>query len=149
VRVPLAHRLAAIAIALLAVVVFSAPAVAARPERIDVNDSSDDVVCGIPVHITVTGFSILHIQDVVIPSTGPDSDDFWIGVIQDNLVVTFTNADGVTLTNTVHQTRQEDAIVDNGDGTWTYTYSINGIPEWLRTVHGHVLKDVGRIPFRT
>ncbi|MFL5761431.1 MAG: hypothetical protein ACJ789_17050 [Thermomicrobiales bacterium] len=145
--VPRARRLAAIAIALLAIVVLSAPALASKPERIDINDSVDDVVCDIPVHVTVTGFSLLHIQDVVIPSTGPDSDDFWIGVIQDHVDVTFTNADGVTLTNAVRQTRQEDAFVDNGDGTWTYTYSINGIPEWLRTVDGQVLKDVGRISF--
>src|SRR6476661_368607 len=69
----------------------------------------------------------------------------WIGVIQDHYDVTWANAAGVTLTNTVRQTIQEDSLIDNGDGTWTYTFTINGMPEFLRNVNGHVNKDAGRL----
>jgi len=105
----------------------------------------DDVVCKIPVHVTITGFEIVHIQESVIPDTGPESDAFWIAVFQHHAVFKFTNADGVTITSTYHETVQEDSMVDNGDGTWTYTYAINGMARVLRTGHGQLYKDVGRI----
>ena len=124
------------------------PAAAARPEKIDQTAGPfPDEICGIPVMTTVSGFTILHIQDVVIPSTGEGSDDFWIGVIQDHLIVTSTNADGDSLVNFVQQTRHEDAIVDNGDGTWTYTYTIIGRPEVLKSGNKSLVVDVGTISF--
>ena len=125
------------------------PASAARPEKIDQTTSEPfpEEICGIPVTTTVTGFTILHIQDVIIPSTGEDSNDAWIGVIQDHLNVTWTNADGVTLTNTIRQTNQEGDFVDNGDGTWTYTFTIHGQPLKLRSGNQIVIMDVGSISF--
>jgi hypothetical protein len=124
----------------------ASPVAAGKPEKVVTHDEFDDVLCDIPVHVTVDGWSIFHIQDYVIQADDPEvQDDFWIGVIQDHYDVTWTNAAGVTLTNTVRQTIQEDSIIDNGDGTWTYTFTINGMPEFLRTVDGHVNKDVGRL----
>jgi hypothetical protein len=122
------------------------PAAAGKPEKAVTHDEFDDVFCGIPVHVTVDGWSIFHIQDYVIQADNPDvQDDFWIGVIQDHYDVTWTNADGVTLTNTVRDVVQEDSLVDNGDGTWTYTFTINGLPEFLRVGNDHINKDVGRL----
>ncbi|HET7057054.1 MAG TPA: hypothetical protein VFI12_11360 [Thermomicrobiales bacterium] len=122
------------------------PARADKPEKVVTHDSFDDVFCDIPVHVTVDGWSILHIQDYVIQADNPEvQDDFWIGVIQDHYDVTWTNEAGVTLTNTVRQTVQEDSLVDNGDGTWTYTFTINGMPEFLRVENDHINKDVGRL----
>jgi hypothetical protein len=141
-------RLSALLAVLGLIVAMANPAAAARPEKIDQTAGPfPDQVCGIPVMTTVSGFTILHIQDVVIPSTGEGSDDFWIGVIQDHLIVTWTNADGDSLTNFIQQTRQEDAVVNNGDGTWTYTYTIIGRPEVLKLGKKSVVVDVGTISF--
>src|SRR4029079_5997099 len=86
------------------VVAMAGPAAAARPEKNIVHDSFDDVLCGtIPVHVTVDGWTIFHIQTVVIEDSGPGTDGFWIGVIQDHYTVTFTNAAGVTVTQQAFQ----------------------------------------------
>jgi hypothetical protein len=129
------------------VVAMAGPARAARPEKTDQTTAEPfpDKVCDIPVMTTVSGSTILHIQDIVIPSTGEGSDDFFIGVIRDHLTITWTNADGVALVNIVQQTRQEHALVDNGDGT--YTYTINGRPEVLRSGNKSLVVDVGTISF--
>ena len=141
-------RLSALLAVLGLIAAMANPVAAAKPEKVNQTAGPfPDEVCGIPVTTTVNGFSIFHIQHVVIPSTGVGSDDFWIGVIQDHLTFTHTNAAGVTVTNTVHQTRQEGAIVDNGDGTWTYTYTVNGQPMRLRSGNKTVLMDVGSISF--
>jgi hypothetical protein len=141
-------RLSALLVVLGLIAAMANPASAARPEKIDQTAGPfPDEVCGIPVTTTITGFTILHIQDVIIPSAGEGSDDFWIGVIQDHLTFTNTNADGVTLTNTVRQTNQEGDFVDNGDGTWTYTFTVHGLPLKLRSGNQIVLMDVGSISF--
>ena len=125
----------------------ASPVSAAKPEKIIVHDEFDEEICGIPVHTTVDGWSILHIQRVVIESTGEGTDDFWIGVIQDHYDVTWTNEAGVTMTQTVRQTVQEGDLVDNGDSTWTYTNTINGMPEFLRVGNTIINKDRGRVSF--
>jgi hypothetical protein len=125
----------------------ASPASAGKPEKVFAYEGFDENVCGIDVHTTVDGWSIFHIQRVVIESTGPDTDDFWIGVIQDHYTVTWTNIAGETLTLTMRQTIQEDDFVENGDGTWTYTYSVSGPALSVRANNRIVLRDVGRISF--
>ena len=125
----------------------ASPVSALKPEKVLIDESFDEVVCGIPVHTTVQGHLIFHIQDYVIQGDDEDDNDFWIGVIQVHLIFTDTNADGVTLTNHVRQTVQEGALVDNGDGTWTYTFAVIGHPSKLRLGNETVIMDRGRITF--
>jgi hypothetical protein len=129
------------------VAVMANPVSAGKPEKVIVDESFDEVLCGVPVHTTITGFEIFHIQEVVIEPSGPDSDEFWIGVINTHLTFMSTNAAGVTLTETDRFTRQEGSFVNNGDGTWTYTFAVNGKPIDLRSGKEHVLVEVGRITF--
>jgi len=141
-------RLSALLAVLGLIAVMANPAAAGKPEKNITHAEFDDLLCGtIPVHVTVDGWTIFHIQTVVIQDSGPGTDGFWIGVIQDHYTVTFTNAAGVTVTQQAFQTRQEGAMVDNGDGTWTYTYTVNGLPLRLRSGNQTVLMDVGSISF--
>ena len=128
-------------------VAMAGPAGAIKPEKITINEAFDENVCGIDVHMTVTGFEILHIQDYVIQGNDADDNDFWIGVINQHLTITYTNAAGVTLTNTVRNTIQEGDLVDIGDGNWLYSYSVNGQPLRLQSGNQNVLVDVGAISF--
>lgn len=124
----------------------ASPVSAGKPEKVIVDESFPEEVCGIPVDTTITGFLIFHIQDYVIQAEDPETqDDFWIGVIQFHLEITSTNAEGVTITNIVRQTIQEGALVNNGDGTWTYTFAVSGVPLKLRSGNDTVLFDRGRI----
>jgi hypothetical protein len=122
------------------------PVSAGKPEKVVIHEEFDEDLCGIPVHTTVDGFFILHIQDYVIQADDPTvEDDFWIGVVQTHFNVTYTNAAGDTVLQTERNTLQEDALVDNGDGTWTYTYSVSGAPLRLKAEKGTMLLDAGRI----
>ena len=124
------------------------PASAGRPEKIDIYEEFDEVLCGIPVHDIIEGTVILHIQDYTIQADDPTvEDDFWIGVIQQHFKVTYTNAAGVSLFQFERNTLQEDSIVDNGDGTWTYTYTLIGQQIMLKGGNGTVLVDVGRTSY--
>jgi hypothetical protein len=124
------------------------PASAGKPEKITIYEEFDEVLCGIPVHDIIEGAVILHIQDYVIQADDPTvQDDFWIGVIQQYFKVTYTNAAGVSLFQFERNTVQEDSLVDNGDGTWTYTYSLIGQQIMLKGGNGTVLVDVGRTSY--
>jgi hypothetical protein len=126
----------------------ASPASAGTPEKIIVHQKFDEELCGIPVHTTVDGFSVLHIQDYVIQAEDPAvQDDFWVGVIQNHFDVTYTNGAGVTMFQMERNTTQEDPLVDNGDGTWTYTYTVSGQPIRLKSGNKTVLVDVGRISY--
>ena len=89
---------------------------------------------GILVHTTVDGFFNYHIQDYVIEADDPTVQDaFWIGVTQTHFNVSYTNAAGVTMFQMERNTTQEDPLIDNGDGTWTYRYTVNGQPLRLKS----------------
>jgi hypothetical protein len=124
------------------------PASAGKPEKITIHEEFDEVLCGIPVHDIIDGSIILHIQDHVIQADDPTvQNNFWIGVIQWHFKVTYTNAAGVTMSQFERNTIQEDSLVDNGDGTWTYSYTVNGQPIMLQGGNGTVLVDVGRVSY--
>jgi hypothetical protein len=147
-RVTLLVRICALLAVFGVLATMANPVSAGKPEKVLINDEFDEVICDIPVHTTVTGFLIFHIQDYVIQAEDPETqDDFWIGVIQFHLDITSTNAEGVTITNSVRQINQEGDLVDNGDGTWTFTYAVNGAPLKLRSGNDTVLFDRGRITF--
>jgi hypothetical protein len=121
------------------------PAGAGKPEKITIYEEFDEVLCGIPVHDIIEGSVILHVQDHVIQADDPTvQDSFWIGVIQQYFKVTYTNAAGVSLFQFERNTVQEDSLVDNGDGTWTYIYTLIGQQIMLKGGNGTVLVDVGR-----
>lgn len=139
-------RLAALLTILGLLATMAVPVSAGKPEKITVHDEFDEELCGIPVHTTVDGFFMLHIQDYVIQADDPEvQDDFWIGIIQGHFNVTYTNVAGVTMFQTERNTLQEESIVDNGDGTWTYTYSVNGRPLALSAGNKPIAVDAGRI----
>ena len=65
-------RLAALLTILGLLATMAAPVSAGKPEKITVHDEFDEELCGIPVHTTVDGFFMLHIQDYVIQADDPD-----------------------------------------------------------------------------
>jgi hypothetical protein len=145
-RTSLFARFAAVLTVFGLLLAMASPASALKPEKVFVHEEFDENVCGVDVHTVIDGWSIFHIQEVVIESTGEGSDDFWIGVIQDHYDITRTNAAGVTMTESDRQTIQEDDLVDIGDGNWNYTFSVNG-PFTLRVDNQIVIRDVGRISY--
>ena len=145
-RRTLFSRLAVILTILGLLATMVSPVSAGNPEKIIIHQEFDEELCGIPVHTTVDGFSMLHIQDYVIQADDPAvQDDFWIGVIQNHFNVTYTSGTGATMFQMERNTTQEDSLVDNGDGTWTYTYGVNGQPLRLKGGNGSVVADVGQI----
>ena len=147
-RLPVLMRCGVLLAVFGLIAAMASPASAGKPEKIIVNDGPfPENVCGIDVMTTVTGHVMLHIQKFVIESTGEGSDDFWIGVLQFHLTITWTNENGVTLTNQISQTTQEGDLVDNGDGTWTYTYAVTGHPSKVRFGNKTLFMDRGRITF--
>jgi hypothetical protein len=126
--------------------VLAAPAAAAKPLVNRFDETFNDVVCGIPVTTHIVGTQKLHVKYSV---TDPSQAN-WIffGFVQNNLTITWTNAAGRTLIEQERTTIKDLEIVDHGDGTWTFTYVINGMPEKLIAEGGVVAKDVGRIVFQ-
>ena len=128
--------------------VMASPASAGKPMKITIYEEFDEELCGIPVHDIIEGSVILHIQDYVIQADDPAvQDDFWIGVIQQYFKVTYTNAAGVSLVQFERNTVQEDSLIDNGDGTWTYTYTLIGQQIMLKGDKGTVVVDTGRVSY--
>jgi hypothetical protein len=145
-RVTLLVRMCALLAVLGLLGTIASPASAGKPEKIVINESFPEEVCGVPVQTTVTGHVILHIQDYIIQADDPETqNDFWIGVIQEHVDVTFTNAAGVTLTIQVRATTQEGSLEDIGGGFWVYTYAVNGLPLKLRSGNEILIMDRGHI----
>ena len=105
-RVCLLVRIFALIAVLGLIAAMANPVSAEKPFKETIVDEFDEVLCGIPVHTMVTGHNIFHIQEYPIQATDPEADDFWIGVIQTHLTFRSTNAEGVTLTESIRQTRQ-------------------------------------------
>jgi len=141
-------RLAAALTVIGLIAAMAMPASAGQPVKITIHEEFDEEMCGIPVHDVIDGTIILHIQDYVIQADDPTvQDDFWIGVIQFHAKITYTNADGETLFQFERNTIREESLVDNGDGTWTYNYTVNGQGVMFKGEKGNVLIDVGRTSF--
>ena len=147
-RRTLFSRLAAVLTVIGLFAAMAMPASAGKPEKVIVHEEFDELMCGIPVHDIIDGSIIMHIQDVVIPADDPTTEDgFWIGVTQWHFKITYTNAAGETLLQFERNTVQEESFVDNGDGTWTYNFNVNGQGVMFKGEKGNVLIDVGRTSF--
>lgn len=135
-----------ILVALSMALALAGPAAAAKPFQENIDSTVDEVVCGIPVTTHVVGSVRLHIKyDLTDPS---NVNHIWFGHINRNLTITFTNAEGDTLVNRIRDNFKDEAIVDNGDGSWTFTFSNRGQPERLIVNGRTVVKDVGKITFQ-
>jgi hypothetical protein len=104
-------------------------------------DTFDDVVCDIPVTITVDIIENIHERLAksgfpLFQSTGPGTITITNPATGKSVVVRFTGA------------VKDLTVVDNGDGTITLRTAVTGIPEEVRLSDGTVaIKDVGRVVF--
>ena len=147
-RRTLFSRLAAVLTVIGLFAAMAMPASAGKPEKVIVHEEFDELMCGIPVHDIIDGTIIMHSQYLVIPADDPTvQDGFWIGVTQWHFKITYTNAAGVSLVQFERNTVQEESFVDNGDGTWTYNFNVNGQGVMFKGEKGNVLIDVGRTSF--
>jgi hypothetical protein len=122
------------------------PAAAAKPlERSHehIVDTFDDVVCDIPVTITV---DIINNIQVRLAESG-----FPLFKSSGRGTVTITNpATGQSITNRFAGASRDLSVVDNGDGTITVRTAVTGVPEEVTLADGTVaIKDVGRIVLAT
>jgi hypothetical protein len=107
-------------------------------------DTFSDVVCDIPVTITVD--IIENIQERLARSGFP------LFQSTGRAKVTITNpATGKSITTFSAGVNFKDlTVVDNGDGTITLRTAVTGIPEEVRLSDGTAaIKDVGRVVFVT
>jgi hypothetical protein len=122
------------------------PAAAAKPlERSHehIVDTFDDVVCDIPVTITV---DIINNIQVRLADNG-----FLLFKSTGRGTVAITNpVTGKSITNRFAGANRDLTVVDNGDGTITVRTAVSGVPEEVRLSDGTVaIKDVGRIVLAT
>jgi hypothetical protein len=106
-------------------------------------ETFDDVVCDIPVTITIDIIENIHVRLAksgfpLFQTTGPGP-------------ITFTNqATGKSVTVRFTGAVKDLTVVDNGDGTITVRTAFAGIPEEVRLSDGTVaIRDVGRVVFAT
>lgn len=115
--------------ALAALLALAGPAAAASEKvvREPYADAFDDTICGLSVHVDVAGTFRGTIHEVVIPASGPGSDDFWIGNFEDHATITFTNtATGASVVQRRVFNVKEASLVDLGGGDYAYTYAVSG-----------------------
>ena len=106
-------------------------------------ETFDDVVCDIPVTVTVDIIDNIKVRLAkngfpLFKSTGRGR-------------VTITNpATGKSVVQTFSGATKDLSVVDNGDGTITVRTAVTGVPEEVTLSDGTVaIKDVGRIVFAT
>jgi len=106
-------------------------------------ETFSDVVCDIPVTITVD--FITNDQERLAKSGFPLFKSTGRGT------VTFTNPEtGKSVVNSFAGASKDLTVVDNGDGTITLRTAVTGMPEKIRLPDGTVaIKDVGRVVFVT
>ena len=104
---------------------------------------SDDVICDIPVTVTV---DIIENIQVRLAKNG-----FPLFKTTGRGTVTITNpATGKSVVQTFSGATKDLSVVDNGDGTITVRTAVTGVPEEVTLSDGTVaIKDVGRIVFVT
>ncbi len=141
-------RLAVVLTVLGLIGAMALPASAGRPEKITIHEEFDEEMCGIPVHDVIDGTILINTQEYVIQADDPTVQDWArLDVIIWHVKVTYTNAAGETVLQFERNTIQDDSFVDNGDGTWTYTFNVNGQGVMFKGAKGNVLIDVGRTSF--
>jgi hypothetical protein len=118
------------------------PAASAKPiERSHehIVETFDDVLCDIPVTITV------DIIENIMVRLGDNG--FPLFKSTDRGTVTITNpATGKSVTQRLAGATRDLSVVDNGDGTITVRTAVTGVPEEVTLADGTVaIKDVGRI----
>jgi hypothetical protein len=102
-----------------------------------------DVVCDIPVTITLDIIENIHVRLAksgfpLFQTTGPGTITITNPATGKSVVVRFTGA------------VKDLTVVDNGDGTITLRTAVTGIPEEVRLSDGTVaIRDVGRVVFVT
>jgi hypothetical protein len=106
-------------------------------------ETFSDVVCDIPVTITVDIIDNIHVRLAksgfpLFQTTGPGT-------------LTFTNPEtGKSVTVRFTGAVKDLTVVDNGDGIITVRTAFTGIPEEIRLSDGTVaIRDVGRVVFAT
>ena len=106
-------------------------------------ETFSDVVCDIPVTITVDIIENINVRLAksgfpLFQTTGPGT-------------LTFTNPEnGKSVTVRFTGAVKDLTVVDNGDGTITVRTAFTGIPEEIRLSDGTVaIRDVGRVVFAT
>ena len=106
-------------------------------------ETFSDVVCDIPVTITVDIIENIHVRLAksgfpLFQTTGPGT-------------ITITNPEtGKSVTVRFTGNVKDLTVVDNGDGTITVRTAFTGIPEEVRLSDGTVaIRDVGRVVFAT
>jgi hypothetical protein len=106
-------------------------------------ETFEDVVCDIPVTITLDIIENIHVRLAksgfpLFQSTGPGTITITNPTTGKSVVVRFTGA------------VKDLTVVDNGDGTITVRTAFTGIPEEVRLADGTVaIRDVGRVVFVT
>jgi hypothetical protein len=106
-------------------------------------ETFEDVVCDIPVTITLDIIENIHVRLAksgfpLFQTTGPGTITITNPATGKSVVVRFTGA------------VKDLTVVDNGDGTITLRTAVTGIPEEVRLSDGTVaIRDVGRVVFVT
>jgi hypothetical protein len=106
-------------------------------------ETFEDVVCDIPVTITLDIIENIHVRLAksgfpLFQTTGPGMITITNPATGKSVVVRFTGA------------VKDLTVVDNGDGTITVRTAFTGIPEEIRLSDGTVaIRDVGRVVFVT
>ena len=104
-------------------------------------ETFSDVVCDIPVTITVDIIENIHVRLAksgfpLFQSTGPGTTTITNPETGKSVTVRFTGA------------VKDLTVVDNGDGTITVRTAVTGVPSEVRLSDGTVaFKDVGRVVF--
>jgi hypothetical protein len=106
-------------------------------------ETFDDVVCDIPVTVTVDIIDNIHVR---LAKSG-----FPLFQATGRGTATITNpATGKSITQRFTGAVKDLTVVDNGDGTITVRTAVTGIPSEVRLSDGTVaFKDVGRVVFVT
>jgi hypothetical protein len=122
------------------------PAASAKPiERSHehIVETFDDVVCDIPVTITVDIIENIQVR------LGENGFPLFKSTGRGTLTIT-NPATGKSITQRHAGAVKDLTVVDNGDGTITVRTAVTGVPSEVRLSDGTVaFKDVGRIVFAT
>jgi hypothetical protein len=106
-------------------------------------ETFEDVVCDIPVIITIDVIENIHVR---LAKSG-----FPLFQASGRGNITITNpATGKSITTRFTGSTKDLTVVDNGDGTITVRTAVTGVPNEVRLADGTVaFKDVGRVVFVT
>jgi hypothetical protein len=134
-RIAISPRRAGSLLAMAAVVALAAlptPALGASPTHVNFSESYEDVVCGIPVHVTETG------QWTNIELVDKDGAYLWRGTY--SRAATYTAANGKSvIALDANQLTFSDPLIDEDAGTITFVNKLRGVLEKMKSADGRVL----------